>query len=231
MYIIPTVEDKKDRRKPTVATNNTVSRFIQLNPEIYTVQSYPLPILYGYDLQIFNPFVIAPSQWRLLSVNLGGTQLTSVSSLSALSTNTYYKKLNRVYPLLATTVGTVTLEFVVFTNINGLTTDIGIYTDIGCVLQEVNLTGHIATFSSMGRTFTLDTDIETKTGYPIPAALLFTLDIDLTNYKPFSVYNLTGNIGSVDYILYNNQLYTRSRTVVPQKQTFTTRSNGGLLWI
>jgi len=231
MYIIPTVEEKIDRRKPTVATNNTVSGFIQLNPDIYIVQSYPLPVLYGYDLQIFNPFVIAPSQWRLLGIRLSTTDLTSVSSLSALSTNTYYKKLNRVYLLLPTTTGTITLEFVVFTNINGLTTDIGVYTDIGCVLQEVNLTGHIATFSSTGRTFTLDADIETKTGYPIPAALLFTLDIDLTNYTPFSVYNLTANIGSVDYILYNNQLYTRSRTVVPQKQTFTTRSNGGLLWI
>lgn len=233
MYIIPTIEEKVDRRKPSQLVSSVASNFVRLEPSVYTVQQHPLAQLYGYSYQIFDPFVVSPTAWRLLSVtNLSDASvLPSVSSLGGLAVNTYYKKLNTLYPLLSVTGITLRLSFVVFRDLVGLTNDISVFTDRGAVLQQVNITGHIATFSSTVREFVLDSLVATKTEFPIPAALTFTLDINLTTYQPFVVYNLPLPIGQVDYVLYNNKMYNRSRTVVPANNTFTSRSNGGLLWI
>lgn len=233
MYIIPIIEEKNDKRKPSRLTNSVVSNFVRLQPSVHTVQEYPLVEFYGYDCLLFNPFVVAPSSWRLLQIEnvTDSTFLTSVGSLSNLGANTYYKKLNTVYPLLQSTGATIRVTFVVFTDLVGLDNDISVFTDQGAVLQEVNITGHIAAFSSTARGFILDSLISTKTEFPVPAALLFTIDIDLSSKTPFIVYNLPSTIGSVDYVLYNNKMYNRSRTVVPSTNTFTTRTGGGLLWI
>ena len=233
MYIIPTIEKKNDKQSPTLTTQYSASNFVRLQPKIHFVQQYPLSLLYGYALELFDPFVVSPSSWRLLSVknNADDTLLTSSASLSGLSANTYYQKLNTLYPLLNTTNVTLGIEFVVFTDLVGLTTDISIYTDQSCVLTEVNLTGHIATFSSTVREFTLDTSITSKTKFPIPAALKFTLLLNLSLQKPFIVYDLPLAIGQFDYVMYNNKMYGRSRSPIPISKTFTTRSDGGLLWI
>ena len=233
MYIIPNIEEKNDKRKPTRTTANIPANFVALKPSVYIVQNYPLVQLYGYTVPLFDPFVVVPSDWRLISLqNLGDSSfLPPVPSLGGLGTNTYYKKLNVLYPLLQSTGVTIRATFVVFTDLVGLTNDISIFTDTGAILQQVNITGHIATFSSMARTFTLDSLIATKTEFPVPAALQFTLDIDLASKTPFVVYDVPSTIESVDYVLYNNKMYNRSRTVVPTAQTFTTRSGGGLLWI
>jgi hypothetical protein len=233
MYKIPTIEEKNDKRKPTVTSAHTATGFVRLEPSVYTVQQYPLVELYGYTVSLFNPFTVVPSSWRLLSVQntTDSSFLPSVASLSGLGTNTYYKKLNALYPLLNATGVTIRLEFVVFTDLVGLTNDISIFTDQGAVLQQVNITGHIATFSSTVREFVLDSLIATKTEFPVPAALTFTMDIDLSDYTYYTVYNVPTTIGSVDYVLYNNKMYNRSRTVIPARNTFTTRSGGGLLWI
>lgn len=233
MYKIPTIEEKNDKRKPTKAVAHTATGFVRLEPSVYTVQQYPLVQLYGYSLSLFDPFVVAPSSWRLLSVQntTDSSILPSVASLSGLGTNTYYKKLNALYPLLNATGVTIRLEFVVFTDLVGLTNDISVFTDQGAVLTQVNITGHIATFSSTVREFVLDSLIATKTEFPVPAALTFTMDIDLGDYRYYTVYDVPVSIGSVDYVLYNNKMYNRSRTVIPAAGTFTTRSGGGLLWI
>jgi hypothetical protein len=233
MYKIPTIEEKNDKRKPTVTSAHTATGFVRLEPSVYTVQQYPLVELYGYTVSLFNPFTVVPSSWRLLSVQntTDSSFLPSVASLSGLGTNTYYKKLNALYPLLNATGVTIRLEFVVFTDLVGLTNDISIFTDRGAVLTQVNITGHIATFSSTVREFTLESLIATKTEFPVPAALTFTMDIDLGAYTYYTVYNVPVSIGSVDYVLYNNKMYNRSRTVIPAAGTFTTRSGGGLLWI
>lgn len=233
MYKIPTIEEKNDRRKPTVATADNASGFIRLQPSVYTVQQYPLTQLYGYTVSLFDPFTVVPSSWRLLSVqNLADSSiLASVPSLSGLAVSTYYKKLNALYPLLQATGVILRITFVVFTDLVGLTNDISVFTDQGAVLQQVNITGYIATFSSTVREFTLESLVATKTEFPVPAALTFTTDIDLGDYTPFIVYDMTTAIGSIDYVLYNNKMYNRSRTVIPARNTFTTRPGGGLLWI
>jgi len=233
MYIIPTVEQKNDRQKPIITTQHSVGNFIRLQPKIYTVQEYPLSVLYGYKLELFDPFIISPSSWKLLSIrnNTESLLLTSSGSLSSLGMNTYYKKLNTLYPLLNTSSEIIEIKFVVFTDLVGLTTDISIYTDKGCVLTEVNLTGHIAAFSSTVREFTLDNTIISKIKFPIPAALHFTLTLDLSLQTFFTVYNLSSNIGQVDYILYNNIMYSRLRSAIPMTNVFTIRVGGGLLWI
>ena len=233
MYIIPTIEEKNDRQRPTLTTQYNVSNFLHLQPKIYTVQEYPLSPLYGYALQLFDPFIVAPSSWRLLNVrnNTDNSLLTLSGSLSSLGMNTYYKKLNTLYPLLNALGTTLQIEFVIFTDLIGLTTDISIYTDKNCVLTEVNLTGHVAAYSSTVREFTLGNVIISKTKFPIPAALHFTLTLDLSLQTFYTVYNLPINVGQVDYILYNNKMYGRSHSAVPITNVFTTRIGGGLLWI
>jgi hypothetical protein len=233
MYIIPNIEEKIDRRKPTVATANTATGFVRLQPSVYTVQQYPLTELYGFSVQIFDPFVIAPAEWRLLSIEntTDSSFLSSVSSLSGLGVNTYYKKLNTLYPLLQGIGVVLQLRFAIFTELVGLTNDISIFTDQGAVLEQVNITGHIATFSSTVRDFTLDSLFLSKTSFPVPATLIFTFDIDLATYDYFTVYNITTPITPANYVLYDNKMYTRSRSVIPRVGTFTSRSGGGLLWI
>ena len=77
----------------------------------------------------------------------------------------------------------------------------------------------------------MDTSITSKTKFPIPAALKFTLLLNLSLQKPFIVYDLPLAIGQFDYVMYNNKMYGRSRSPIPISKTFTTRSDGGLLWI
>ena len=233
MFLIPTIEERNDKRRPTACVAQSAAGFVRLEPSVYTVGQHPLVELYGYNCPLFDPFVVAPSAWRLFSVtNLGDSSVIPfVTSLGGLGTNTYYKKLNALYPLLNATGVTIRLEFVVFTELVGLTNDISVFTDNGAVLQQVNITGHIATFSSTVREFTLESLIATKTEFPVPAALTFTMDIDLGDYRYYTVYDIPSPIGSVDYVLYNNKMYNRSRTVIPSAGTFTTRSGGGLLWI
>lgn len=234
MYKIPTIEEKIDRRRPTQLEATTPTGFVRLQPSVYTVPQYPLTTLYGYPVVLYDAFTTKPSAYNLRAVKNATDDvfLGARGSIGGLGVNTYTRRLNTLYALLPPSCTSLLLDFVVFTSLNGLTTDISAYMGQGCVLEQVNITGHIATFSSTVREFTLDSMLLTKVEFPVPAALRFTRVMDLSSYTTkYTVYDIPSAVGSVDYVLYNDTMYNRARTTIPTARSFTSRTGGGLLWI
>ena len=232
MFVIP-VTDKIVPNKSTQLQANPVAPVITVSPRIYTVQTYPLSVLYAYSWLLFDPFLTDPKSYKITRVynDTDAVLLSSTTSLASLGIDKYLKQFNTLTVLTGANKA-LQIDLTVFTTLNGQTTDLTDYTQQGFALQSVNITGHLPEYTVEGSQFRLNDSLMTQIQFPIKAALNLTIEknSDALQYK--SVYIVPTAIGfSPDYILYADNFYSRSRNTIPLSNEFTYTSTGALLWI
>lgn len=232
MFVIPTVNQIKANKSIELQAD-TVAPIFALKPKIYTVQSYPLSILYAYSWLLFDPFLTDPKSYKITRLynNTNAVFLSSTTSLASLGINKYIKQFNTLTALTDANIN-LQLDLTVFTTLNGQTTDISVYTQQGFSLDSVNITGHLPLYTTEGSQIRLNDSLMRQIQFPIKAALNFTIEKN-TNALPFKqVYIIPTAIGfTPDYILYKDDIYSRSRNTIPLSNEFTYTSTGALLWI
>jgi hypothetical protein len=232
MFVIPKT-DKIVPDKSTQLQADTVAPVLTMQPNIYIVQSYPLPTLYAYEWLLFDPFLVNPRSYKITRVynNTDAVLLSNTTSLASLSIDKYLKQFNTLTVLTGTNKN-LQIDLTVFTTLNGQTTDISAYTQQGFTLQSVNITGHLPEYTVEGSQVRLNDNLLRQIQFPIKAALNLTIEKNSDSLQYKTVYTVPTAIGfTPDYILYADKFYSRSRNTIPLSNEFTYTSTGALLWI
>lgn len=232
MFVIP---------KTISITNNKITKLevddttpiINCRPKIYTVQTYPLSILYAYEWLLFDPFLTDPKSYKITRLynDTDAVFLSSTTSLASLGIDKYIKQFNTLTALTGANKD-LQLDLTIFTTLNGQVTDISVFTEQGFSLDSINITGHLPVYTVEGSQIILNNNLMRQIQFPIKAALNFTIEKN-TDELPFKkVYIVPTAIGfTPDYILYKDDIYSRSRNTIPLSNEFTYTSTGALLWI
>lgn len=232
MFVIPQI-DKIVPNKSTQLQANTVAPVITVNPRIYTVQQYPLAVLYAYSWLLFDPFLVNPKSYKITRVynDTDAVLLSSTTSLGTLGIDKYLKQFNTLTVFTGANKA-LQIDLTVFTTLNGQTTDLTDYTQQGFALQSISITGHLPAYTVEGSQIRLNDSLMTQIQFPIKAALNLTIEKNSDSLQYKTVYIVPTAIGfSPDYILYADNFYGRSRNTIPLRNEFTYTSTGALLWI
>jgi hypothetical protein len=224
MFVIPTLQRR--RTPPVVFNTATADPVIRGTINVYTTQTYPLPVLQAYSYLLFDPFVIAPSEYTVLAIenNTDSVTLNANTSVSTLTANAYVKSFNTL-TLLTSTNKDIGIHIALFITLNQNTVDLS-YLD-GWTLEGVNITGHRPVYTYTDKLLTVNTPLL----YPVRCALYLQKTVNTITIPQREVYSLTASIGSPQYVKYNGQLYLRTRNTIPKSREFSTNATGALLWI